>query len=42
MLLQILVTNEVFTADKIHGIEDNNKLIEKYEKLLKTRKLSKF
>ena len=31
----------MFIANKVNGIEDDNELIKKYRKLLKTRKLSK-
>ena len=41
MSLQMLVANEVLTANEIGGIEGGNELIEKYRKLSKTRKLSK-
>ena len=37
----MFVTNEVFAAKKVGGVEDNNELIRKYKKLLKIRKLSK-
>ena len=39
--LQVLVPNKVLVADEVDGIEDDNKLIKKCEKLSKTRKLSK-
>ena len=41
MLLQVLVTNKMFAVNEVDGIEDGDKLIEKYGKLSKTRKLSK-
>ena len=37
----MLIINEVFTAHEISSIEDGDKLIKKYRKLLKTRKLLK-
>ena len=39
--LQVLVTNKVLTANMVDGIESGVESIEKYGKLLKTRKLSK-
>ena len=42
MLSQMLFSNKVFATNKIGSIEDSDKSIEKYEKLLKTRKLSNF
>ena len=41
MSSQVLIANEVFATNKFNGIEGSNELIEKCEKLLKTRKLSK-
>ena len=41
MLLQLVIANEVFAANKVGSIKGDNKLIKKYRKLLKTRKLSK-
>ena len=37
----MLVTNEVLAANKVGGIKDSDKLIEKRGKLSKTKKLSK-
>ena len=37
----MFVANEVLAANKVGSVEDGNKLIEKYEKLSKTGKLSK-
>ena len=37
----MLVANEVLAANEVDGIEDDNKLIEKYGKLSKTGKMSK-
>ena len=37
----MLINNEVLTVNKVNIIEDGDKLIKKYGKLLKTRKLSK-
>ena len=34
---QMLVTNKVLVADEFDGIKDDDKLIKKYRKLLKTR-----
>ena len=41
MLSQVFVANEILTVNKVCGIEDNNKSIEKCGKLSKTRKLFK-
>ena len=41
VLTQVLLANEVLTADKIGNIEGGDELIEKSGKLLKTGKLSK-
>ena len=40
LLLQVLITNEVLAIDEIGDIEGGDKLIEKYRKLSKTKKLS--
>ena len=40
-MLKTTVLLQVFAADKVGGVEDDDKLIEKCGKLLKTRKLSK-
>ena len=37
----MLVSDEIFIANEVGGIEDGNKSIEKCEKLSKTRKLFK-
>ena len=42
MLSKMFITNEVFIINKINNIKSGDKLIKKYRKLLKTRKLSKF
>ena len=39
---QVFVANKMLATDKVGGIEDSNKLIEKCEKLSKIGKLSKF
>ena len=36
------MTNEILATNEVDSIKGDNKLIEKYEKLLKTEKLSKF
>ena len=41
MLLQILIANEVYAANKVGGTESGSESIEKYRKLLKTKKSSK-
>ena len=38
---KVFVANKVLAANKVGGIEGGGKLIEKYGKLLKIRKLSK-
>ena len=38
---QMLITNKIFAANEIGGIKGDNKLIEKYEKLSKSWKLTK-
>ena len=38
----ILISNKIFVVNEIGSIEGGDKLIEKYRKLLKTKKLSKF
>ena len=42
MSSQVLVANEMLATNKIGSVKDGNELIEKYKKLLKTGKLSKF
>ena len=37
----MLIADEILAGDEVGGIEGDNKLIEKYGKLSKTRKLSK-
>ena len=41
VLSQVLVANEMFTTNEFGSIESDNKLIEKYGKLLKNKKLAK-
>ena len=41
MLLQVLVVDKMFATNKIDGIEGDDELIEKCEKLSKTGKLSR-
>ena len=41
MLSQVLIYNKMLVANEDGGVEDDNKSIEKCEKLSKTRKLSK-
>ena len=41
VLLQVFNTNTILAANEVDSFKDNNKSIEKCEKLLKTRKLSK-
>ena len=41
VLLQMFIANKVLTANKIGGIKSGDKLIKKYRKLSKIRKLSK-
>ena len=38
---QVLIPNKILIANEVDGIEDSNKLIKKYGKLLKTGKLAK-
>ena len=42
ILLQVFVTNEMIATSDIGDVEGGNKSIEKYKKLSKTEKLSKF
>ena len=42
VLLQVFVTNKVFTTNEVGGVKSDHKLIEKCGKLSKIRKLSKF
>ena len=42
VLLSVFVINKMPTANEIDGVEGDNELIEKCEKLSKTRKLFKF
>ena len=41
MLLQMFNANDVLAANEVGDVKDNNESVEKYEKLLKTKKLSK-
>ena len=39
MLSQVLIGNKLLIANKLNGVESDDKLIEKYEKLFKSRNL---
>ena len=41
MLSKVFVANKVFATNEVGNVEDDDKLIKKYEKLSKTRKLFK-
>ena len=41
MSSQVFIVKKILAANKIDSIEDDNKLIRKCRKLLKTKKLSK-
>ena len=41
MSSEVFIANDILVANKVGNIKSDNELIEKYQKLLKTEKLSK-